>query len=284
MKHAKKLIILILVISIIINLELRFVTDDNYILLNLKVDNEAFTSLQFDITPDGADRNAQRLGMSKGEIILIALMMNNYSINDDILDKLDKRVCVRNKNRLMHFNGEEFAFYTNVIDSLIIDMEYFPVARSKTRKTWVEYEDSWGNERTYGGKRTHEGCDIMSEENKRGVMPVIAVSGGTVTNLGWLELGGWRIGITSDNGIYYYYAHLESFEASLKEGDTVKAGQLIGFMGNTGYSKVEGTSGKFDVHLHFGIYYSDADREISYNPYWILESQFQSNKMLYYTY
>ena len=49
MKHAKKLIILILVISIVINLELRFVTDDNYVLLILKVDNEAFTSLQFDI-------------------------------------------------------------------------------------------------------------------------------------------------------------------------------------------------------------------------------------------
>lgn len=56
----QKLIILILVISIVINLELRFVTDDNYVLLNLKVDNEAFTSLQFDITPDGADRNAQK--------------------------------------------------------------------------------------------------------------------------------------------------------------------------------------------------------------------------------
>ena len=42
MKHAKKLIILILVISIVINLELRFATDDNYVLLNLKVDNEAF--------------------------------------------------------------------------------------------------------------------------------------------------------------------------------------------------------------------------------------------------
>ena len=221
MKHAKKLIILILVISIIINLELRFVTDNNYVLLNLKVENEAFTSLQLDITPDSADRNAQRLGMSKGEIILIALMMNNYSVNDDILDKLDKRVCVRNKNRLMHFNGEEFEFYTNVIDSLIIDMEYFPVARSKTRKTWVEYEDSWGNERTYGGKRTHEGCDIMSEENKRGVMPVIAASGGTVTNLGWLELGGWRIGITSDNGIYYYYAHLDSYADNMAEGTKI---------------------------------------------------------------
>ena len=266
MKHAKKLIILILVISIIINLELRFVTDNNYVLLNLKVDNEAFTSLQFDITPDGADRNAQRLGMSKGEIILIALMMNNYSVNDDILDKLDKRVCVRNKNRLMHFNGEEFAFYTNVIDSLIIDMEYFPVARSKTRKTWVEYGDSWGNERTYGGKRTHEGCDIMSEENKRGVMPVIAASGGTVTNLGWLELGGWRIGITSDNGIYYYYAHLDSY-APLTEGQQVHAGDLLGYMGDTGYSKTEGTTGRFPVHLHLGIYLTVNGREVSVNSY-----------------
>lgn len=282
MKHAKKLIILILVILIIINLELRFVTDDNYVLLNLKVDNEAFTSLQFDITPDGADRNAQRLGMSKGEIILIALMMNNYSVNDDILDKLDKRVCVRNKNRLMHFNGEEFAFYTNVIDSLIIDMEYFPVARSKTRKTWVEYEDSWGNERTYGGKRIHEGCDIMSEENKRGVMPVIAASGGTVTNLGWLELGGWRIGITSDNGIYYYYAHLDSYADNMAEGTKIRKGQLIGYMGDSGYSKVEGTVGKFDVHLHFGIYIYADGKETALNPYYLLKNI--SNKILYYQY
>lgn len=282
MKHAKKLIILILVISIIINLELRFVTDDNYVLLNLKVDNEAFTSLQFDITPDGADRNAQRLGMSKGEIILIALMMNNYSVNDDILDKLDKRVCVRNRNRLMRFNGEEFAFYTNVIDSLIIDMEYFPVARSKTRKTWVEYEDSWGNERTYRGKRTHEGCDIMSEENKRGVMPVIAASGGTVTNLGWLELGGWRIGITSDNGIYYYYAHLDSYADNMAEGTKIRKGQLIGYMGDSGYSKVEGTVGKFDVHLHFGIYIYADGKETALNPYYLLKNI--SNKILYYQY
>ncbi len=124
----------------------------------------------------------------------------------------------------------------------------------------------------------------MADDNVKGIYPVVSASCGTIINMGWLELGGYRIGILSDNGIYYYYAHLESFETSLKEGDTVKAGQLIGFMGNTGYSKVEGTSGKFDVHLHFGIYYSDADREISYNPYWILQSQFQSNKMLYYTY
>ena len=92
-------------------------------------------------------------------------------------------------------------------------------------------------------------------------MPVIAASGGTVTNLGWLELGGWRIGITSDNGIYYYYAHLDSYADNMAEGTKIRKGQLIGYMGDSGYSKVEGTVGKFNVHLHFGIYiYVDGKR------------------------
>lgn len=60
MKHAKKLIILILVISIIINLELRFVTDNNYVLLNLKVDNEDLHHFSLILHP------MVRTGMHKG--------------------------------------------------------------------------------------------------------------------------------------------------------------------------------------------------------------------------
>lgn len=103
-----------------------------------------------------------------------------------------------------------------------------------------------------------------------------------MTNIGWLELGGWRIGITSENGIYYYYAHLDSY-APLSVGDTVTAGQLLGFMGNTGYSKVEGTKGKFDVHLHFGIYVTDENgTELAVNPCYLLKTI--ENKVLYYQY
>ena len=147
---------------------------------------------------------------------------------------------------------------------------------------WVEYCDSWGLERTYGGERRHEGTDIMAQNNTPGIYPVLSATAGTVTNIGWLELGGWRIGITSENGIYYYYAHLDSY-APLSVGDTVTAGQLLGFMGNTGYSKVERTKGKFDVHLHFGIYVTDENgTELAVNPCYLLKTI--ENKVLYYQY
>ena len=120
-------------------------------------------------------------------------------------------------------------------------------------------------------------------KNIAGVYPVISICDGTVTNVGWLELGGYRIGITSDNGIYYYYAHLSSYAQNITEGSHIKAGELIGFMGNTGYSKVEGTSGRFDVHLHFGIYITGSDgSEIALNPYNLLKNS--ENKVLYYKY
>ena len=51
-----------------------------------------------------------------------------------------------------------------------------------------------------------------------------------------------------------------------------KAGELIGYMGDTGYGKTEGTRGNFDVHLHVGIYIkTDHNEEMSVNPYWILK-------------
>ena len=53
----------------------------------------------------------------------------------------------------------------------------------------------------------------------------------------------------------------------MEVGDTVKAGDLLGYMGDTGYSKEEGTTGNFPVHLHVGIYLYLDGEEISVNPY-----------------
>jgi murein DD-endopeptidase MepM/ murein hydrolase activator NlpD len=141
------------------------------------------------------------------------------------------------------------------------EMIYFPVARAFYNE--VTYEDSYGAARQNGG---HEGCDIMDVQNEPGRIPVVSATDGVITNLGWLYLGGYRIGITSESGIYYYYAHLDSYGAGLAVGDEVKAGQFLGFMGNTGEGE-EGTKGKFDVHLHFGIYIWDENREETVNPY-----------------
>ena len=138
--------------------------------------------------------------------------------------------------------------------------------------------NSWMKDRSYGGARGHEGTDLMASVNKRGIYPIISMTDGVVTNLGWLEKGGYRVGITSDSGTYYYYAHLESY-SNIKEGDRVKAGELLGFMGDSGYGP-EGTTGNFAVHVHVGIYFYESGNEVSVNPYYVLK-YLESRKVKY---
>ena len=87
--------------------------------------------------------------------------------------------------------------------------------------------------------------------------PIVAVEGGIVEAMGWNRYGGWRVGIRSfDSRRYYYYAHLKKdtpFAPGLQEGDVVQAGDLIGFMGRTGYSDKENVNNIETVHLHFGL-------------------------------
>ena len=95
---------------------------------------------------------------------------------------------------------------------------------------------------------------------------------GIVEKIGWLPLGGNRIGIRSEHGGYFYYAHLADYEKDFYVCERVKAGDILGYMGNTGYGP-EGTKGQFPVHLHLGIYISTSSgEEISVNPYWVLRA------------
>lgn len=111
----------------------------------------------------------------------------------------------------------------------------------------------FGNSRSFGFARKHLGNDLMGGLGT----PIVAVESGVVEAMGWNRYGGWRIGIRSfDSKRYYYYAHLQKdhpFADGLEEGDIVQAGDLIGFMGRTGYSDKENTNNIETVHLHFGM-------------------------------
>ena len=113
--------------------------------------------------------------------------------------------------------------------------------------------DDFGVSRSFGFKRKHLGNDLMGSLGT----PIVAVEGGVVEAMGWNRYGGWRIGIRSfDSKRYYYYAHLQKdhpFAEGLQEGDVVQAGDLIGFMGRTGYSDKENVNNIETVHLHFGM-------------------------------
>lgn len=95
--------------------------------------------------------------------------------------------------------------------------------------------------------------------------------------IGWNQYGGWRLGIRSFDGLrYYYYAHLRQnypYAEGLKEGNAVTAGDVIGYMGHTGYSATENVNNIDQVHLHFGIQLifdesqKEGNSEIWINPY-----------------
>lgn len=117
---------------------------------------------------------------------------------------------------------------------------------------YSDYDD-FGVSRSYGYRRNHLGHDMMGQVGT----PVIAVESGYVTAIGWNQYGGWRIGISSFDGVrYYYYAHLRQnipYAKDLKEGDIVQAGDVIGYMGRTGYSAKENVNNIDTYHLHFGL-------------------------------
>ena len=145
-------------------------------------------------------------------------------------------------------------------------MAYSPIAEG------FDYSsgDDFGSARSYGYNRPHLGHDMMGLIGT----PIIAVESGYVEALGWNQYGGWRIGIRSfDRQRYYYYAHLRQdrpYAEGLKEGDIVTAGDVIGYMGHTGYSKKENVNNIEVVHLHFGmeLVFDESQKE-SDNEIWI---------------
>ncbi len=143
---------------------------------------------------------------------------------------------------------------------------YSPIAKTFP---YSDYDD-FGVSRSYGYERKHLGHDMMGQVGT----PIIAVESGYVYALGWNQYGGWRIGINSFDGKrYYYYAHLRQnrpYALELEVGDVVQAGDVIGYMGRTGYSTTENVNNIKVNHLHFGmqLIFDESQREGN-NEIWI---------------
>lgn len=103
--------------------------------------------------------------------------------------------------------------------------------------------DSWGDARG-DGTRGHHGTDILAP----GGTLVLAAAPGRVEKLFQSRLGGITLYVRSpDRAWTYYYAHLAGYAAGVREGMVVKAGDALGYVGDTG------DAGAGNYHLHFGM-------------------------------
>jgi murein DD-endopeptidase MepM/ murein hydrolase activator NlpD len=117
------------------------------------------------------------------------------------------------------------------------------------------FSDTWHAPR--GGGRLHEGVDIIGARG----LAIYAVVDGTITRmLTGGELSGNSIRLTAPDGTYFFYAHLDGFAAGLATGQTVRAGQVIGYNGSTGATT---------AHLHFEIHPQGG---AAVNPYPIVKA------------
>lgn len=90
----------------------------------------------------------------------------------------------------------------------------------------------------------HHGDDIFAALGA----PVLACADGTIFSVGWNDVGGNRLWLRDGEGNEFYYAHLSAYTPAARNGKHVKAGQVVGFVGNTG--DAQGTP----YHLHFEVH------------------------------
>ncbi len=90
----------------------------------------------------------------------------------------------------------------------------------------------------------HHGEDLVAPYGT----PLLAVADGTLFSVGWNDIGGWRLWIRDDAGNEFYYAHLSAYSPLAIAGKRVRAGDVVGFVGDSG----DADGGV--PHLHFEIH------------------------------
>ena len=156
---------------------------------------------------------------------------------------------------------------------VVVDGFAFPVARANWLSV-LELAEDWHDPRfrLVDGEweliGVHEGNDVTAEEGT----PVVSMSAGRVEAVGWTFYSGTRVGIRGEDGKYYFYAHLSEVAPAMRVGAPVRAGDVIGAVGNTGYGP-PGREDEFPPHLHVGIEGEDGWE----NPYPLIRRLYRAS-------
>lgn len=135
---------------------------------------------------------------------------------------------------------------------IVMGASRMPVAGVRTS----DLVDTWGAPRD-GGRRRHRGIDIFAPKGTE----IYSMSDGVITYIGEQPKGGKCLWVSTEDGLSFYYAHLDRWAPGLYEGMSVTTGTVLGFVGNTGNARTT------PAHLHLAVH----DGGEAINPYTFLK-------------
>lgn len=179
LKYVIILIILVLASMIFI------VNKSNYNSLNISLNNISAFKL--------SSENIIKLEeISKKYNIDFAEMLTYYALENNFFDEKNLDISNIEQDFIINYDTLKNKYskksvepYYNLIKNILEDIKGFPISLEYSEE--YIYGDSYGAERTYGGKRIHTGTDIMDRENIAGRIPIISMTNGVVENIGCLS-------------------------------------------------------------------------------------------------
>lgn len=121
---------------------------------------------------------------------------------------------------------------------------------------YVWYQNDYGAPRYIPYFHLHEGIDLFAVEGT----PIQAVVDGVVAKVGYGSIGGFAVWLNGDDGITYYYGHMQGYAPGVKPGLRMRVGDAIGYVGNSG-----ATHGTYP-HLHFEMSPGGTGKTVSPKP------------------
>jgi hypothetical protein len=194
-------------------------------------------------------------GLPPGTVVVVAAVGERPAAKAAV-----KRVKRVKRHRRRHKHARATHEPLKVTPPLALQHYVFPVVGTS------EYVDTYGAFRGDVPGNWHHGDDIFAPLGT----PVVAVASGTINRVGWNPIGGWRVWVRDSVGDEFYYAHLSGYAPHDLRSNRVEAGQVIGFIGNTGDAFTTSPHVHFEIHprklLHLG--YDGAVDPTSYLDRW----------------
>ncbi len=208
------------------------------------------------------------------ELLAIYCLENDFfpkKIEAPTITEIEQNFIINYDKIKDKYSNSTIEPYYKMFNTVITEIKYFPIPLNydKEESPSYMYGDSWGSVKTLENSQNYfEGTDIFDRENIPGRIPIVSMTDGVIENIGWSDLSGFKVEIKTTNNTIYYYSHLNSFLNTLSKGSKITAGQHIGYMGNTGYGKKEGTESNYQSRIHIGISLdSFGTKEFWINPY-----------------